>query len=254
MRLLLLAMLLGVLPATNALAGDFATCSQDANINLKLAGCTRLIAVQPTLAAAYSSRGDAFSTLGRVSEAIGDYSRAIELDPRLGVAIYNRGLAYLAGGNAQAALIDFDAAIAINAGDARAFNGRGMANAALGALDAADADFGKAIQLDPDYARAYLSRATLSLRRRRFDDANVDFDAVLRLHFGDPEALAGRLIADSKGELLDTEVTSSATKLTAVAGSAAGNEAAQLHSTALRKKHRQPETPPETQLQIVLSR
>jgi tetratricopeptide (TPR) repeat protein len=240
LRKLLAGLLFLVLTAAHADADDFSICAQNANATLKLAGCSRLIAVKPDFAAAFSSRGVALANLGRLKEAIADYSRAIALDGKLAVAFYNRGLAYLADNQANAAVADFDAAIGLDGTDATALNSRGMANGALGRFDAAEADFAKAIAIDPEYARAYLARATLSLQRGRFAEANLDFDAVLRLHHGDLEALHGRQLADSKVGAQGQDVTGSLTQLGSVP--ALDPEAAGLApaAPAWLSRHRRP--------------
>ena len=216
------AALVLMLPASTAVADDFASCAQDDNANIKLTGCTRLLVAHPGLAAAYSSRGDAAASLGDTVGAITDYTQAIALDPKLAVAFYNRGLAHLAEAEADLAAADFDQAIALDGVDATAYNGRAMANAAMGRPEAADADFARAVALDPAYARAYLSRATFNLRRGRFAAALADFDSVLRLHPGDQDASLGRALAGQHAALPDPEVAGSVT------GSGAAGESPEL--------------------------
>jgi tetratricopeptide (TPR) repeat protein len=120
----------------------------------------------------------------------------------------------LVTGQAQAAAADFDAVLSQDGADAAALSGRGMANSVLGKAAEAVADFNHALALDPGYVRGYLSRATLSLERGNFAEANADFDAALRLHHGDREALAGRVLADSRQLPVAAETTASTTKMT----------------------------------------
>ena len=212
MRWPFVAVIVAMAPAPQAWAGDFAFCAQSVDAELKYAGCTQLIAHDPNLAAAYSSRGLALAAMGAPERAIADYSRAIELDPGLTVAYYNRGLTYL-DIDATAAAADFDAVLARNPTDATAFNGRAMANAALGRFDAAEADFGRALAIDPDYVRAYVSRARLSLSRSLFDAARADFDRALQLKPGDEDALLGRTYAVERALPADLEASGSMTPM-----------------------------------------
>ncbi len=195
MRLMFAAIILAAFPVAAALADDYSNCAQDANPAVKFEGCSALLAKNPGLAAAYSSRGSASAALGNADQAIADYSYALVLDPSLGAAYYNRALLYLAEDNATLAADDFGQVIALDPKDATAYNGRGMAYAASSRFSLADADFAKALGLDPRYVRAYLGRANLNMLRGEFAAAAAGYEKVLQLDPGNADALGGRALA-----------------------------------------------------------
>jgi tetratricopeptide (TPR) repeat protein len=191
-------LLLSAVPG-GAAAGDFAMCAQSVDSELKFAGCSELVAREPKMATAYSSRGLALVAMGETDRAIADYSYAIGLDPGLMVAYYNRGLSYLEIGEPELAEEDFTAVIARNPADATAFHGRALAYVALNRYSEADADLTRAVGLDPKYARAYVSRGNLALSRGHADAALKDFDAALKFAPLNQDAISGRNFALAGG-------------------------------------------------------
>jgi TPR repeat len=70
---------------------DERNCDQSSNQDLSIAGCTRLIQLNPKDAAPYNNRGMAYNAKGDHDRAIADYDHAIGLDPKAAIAYYNRG-------------------------------------------------------------------------------------------------------------------------------------------------------------------
>lgn len=209
----LLALLLATLPATGAVAGDFALCQQSVDAELKFAGCNGLLLRDPKFAEAYSGRALALVAQGETERAIADYSYAIGLDPGLMVAYYNRGLSYLEIDEPALAAEDFDSVIARNPGDATAYNGRALAYAGLGKYDEAEADFTRAIALDPNYARALVGRGNLTLSRRLYETALKDFERALAVDPGNQDAIIGRSYASTGALPAELEAVGSTTPL-----------------------------------------
>jgi len=74
------------------------------------------------IAIAYSFRGNAYQHMGKLQEAISDYTLAIELLPDNRSAYYNRGGAYFDLKNYSEALYNFSKALEIDPTDRSALN------------------------------------------------------------------------------------------------------------------------------------
>jgi tetratricopeptide (TPR) repeat protein len=98
----------------------------------------------------YAQRAFALHNLGRLEEAIPDYTRAIEKEPEINQAQYyfQRGLCFMS----------------------------------LGRPDDAIADYGQAIALHPHHPGPFHLRGKLLFQQGRFADAIRDFDSALAIH------------------------------------------------------------------------
>ena len=101
-----------------------------------------------------------FSTYGKYSDAIPDFTRAIERDPNFVDAYYLRGVARLMKKDFDGAIIDLTKAIEMYPKDSTksAYFYRGEARAKLKDFDGAILDFTKAIEINPKDGRAYYYR------------------------------------------------------------------------------------------------
>lgn len=64
----------------------------------------KAIAADPALAAAYNGRAGAFRIMGRIDEAVADWTKAVELDAAYDLPVYNLALTYLEKGDKTRAL------------------------------------------------------------------------------------------------------------------------------------------------------
>lgn len=62
------------------------------------------VAGDPALAAAYNGRAGAFRVMGRINEAIADWTKAVEIDPFYDLPVYNLAVVYLETGDKARAL------------------------------------------------------------------------------------------------------------------------------------------------------
>ncbi|MFN7134147.1 MAG: tetratricopeptide repeat protein, partial [Myxococcales bacterium] len=98
----------------------------------------------------YAQRAFALHNLGRLDEAIADYSKAIEMEPEINQAQYyfQRGICWMSlGGQDERAI----------------------------------ADFGSAMNLHPDHPGPYHLRGKLLFVHGRYAEAIADFDAALAI-------------------------------------------------------------------------
>jgi tetratricopeptide (TPR) repeat protein len=157
-----------------------------------IAGCTGLIRRGdlrgPELAAAYFSRGVAYSLNSQPDLAIQDLDQVLKLMPDDFTAMEQRGAAYFSKGEFDHALADFSQSISLNPKNFEAYNNRGTIYYALGQWAKAVADFTSAIDLNPNVALTYRSRAFALDKLGQHDRARTDYAQAIRL---DP-SLQGR--------------------------------------------------------------
>ena len=149
-----------------------------------LANYDKAIELDPKSLPAYVNRGIAKSKLGRHEDALADYDRAIEIDPNDASAYVNRGNAKSELDRHEDALADYDRAIEIDPNHANAYFNRGNAKSELGRHEDALADYDKAIQLEPNLATAYLARGNVRALLGRHDEAKADHNKALDLDPG----------------------------------------------------------------------
>lgn len=135
---------------------------------------SKVITLQPNLAAAYVNRGMVRENLKLEMDALADYNKAIELNPNLERAYFRRGNIKFKQNNSNAALIDY----------------------------------GMAINLNPKNFDAYLDRGRLYNRLKKYREALNDLDVALGIAKDDSRALFERGLAkhglkDNAGAIAD---------------------------------------------------
>jgi tetratricopeptide (TPR) repeat protein len=88
---------------------------------------TLAIEFYPSIALAFSCRGDAYYKLHESAKALLDYDRAIEIDPDFAIAYYRRGNLHHSAQAYALAIADYSKAIELKADFALAYSGRGCA-------------------------------------------------------------------------------------------------------------------------------
>ncbi len=153
-------------------AGPAEDCTQAANQDLRISGCTQFIRENPqhqNLALAYTYRGSAYSVRGDTAKALADFGEALKLKPDFYEAVYERSIAFSRMRDYQRALLDTDRAIKINASDWRGHNMRGNANTALSKFDDAIRDYAEAQRLNPKHPWPYLNLCELYIIQNKLD-------------------------------------------------------------------------------------
>jgi tetratricopeptide (TPR) repeat protein len=98
-----------------------------------------------------NDRGVAYKRMGRIEDAIRDYTKALEIKPGFAEALNNRGVALTVKGDYDAAIKDFDEAIEARELKGKALVNRGYAHSKAGRGEKALADYRAALALpDPD--------------------------------------------------------------------------------------------------------
>lgn len=155
---LLTACILVCLAGSPVLADPIADCNQFTEPQRQIKGCTTFIRRggldTDALSSAYINRGIAHGQLGKITQAVSDFSEAIRLDPKSALAHYNRGNAYFDLKKLAEAAADFDATVSLDPGFALAFYNRGLIHEKRGDKELAIADFSHALSLDPELSSA----------------------------------------------------------------------------------------------------
>jgi tetratricopeptide (TPR) repeat protein len=148
-------------------------------------------------AIAYLDRGVAKEKLGRLQDAIRDYSRSFELSPSIAVQV-NRGNAYALLQQPDQALADFNAALATEPRNLLALLGKANAHYAQKRRVESLEDYTRVIQVDPNNVIAYFKRGNVHLDLQEFAAAFSDYSASLRLDPNQAVALYNRAIANGR--------------------------------------------------------
>jgi tetratricopeptide (TPR) repeat protein len=143
----------------------------------------RLLALDPTDAAAWHHRGYALRRLGRYEEALVAFDRELELAPVNTEAIHsNRGYCLQGLGRYEEAIAAFDEVLQINPRHVKALTSRGLCLAALGRYRDALVCYDRA--LEPNMLNAFVwhakSKALNGLDRR---DEGIEAEQIA-LRFG----------------------------------------------------------------------
>ncbi len=163
--------------ATNE--SDTKVCVQAADVEQRIAACTRAAALSgqtaDVRASAMINRGEAYNAKGDYDRAITDFSEAIRLDPKYGAAYGDRGNAYYGKNDYDHAIVDYDAAIRLDPKNVGAFTNRGQTYYAKGDFTRAIASLSAALELDPKGANAYSLRGCGYVKAGLLAKAEADF-------------------------------------------------------------------------------
>ena len=185
MRRLVLVSVVLLSSLSGAQADAWKDCSQDANADRSIRGCSAFIkqgkVPNRALAAAYHNRGRAYAMKDNSERAIADYNQAIELDPQDAEYHTTRGEVYVEKGDLERAIADFSMAIKYEQKHGEAYAGR--AAALLKAGKAADAlpDAERATELEPGDADVFTTRAQVLEALGRKTEAMADYRKALSL-------------------------------------------------------------------------
>ena len=151
-----------------------------------LADFSRAIELAPDLIDAWVLRGEIRFRQASYAGALEDFERAAALDTSYPRVFYNRGLARLQIGDLAGALSDLDRHVSANPDDVWAYLGRAGIRRAQGDAAAEIADLEHAVRVDPACARAYQERGDWMVKQRRLQEARADFNRAVALEPANP--------------------------------------------------------------------
>lgn len=144
------------------------------------------------------NRGQVNVALGRIEDALADYTAVIEADPNWPEYHFDRANLLRRLDRDDEALAEYETVMALSPAFHEAYYNRGDLRAARGDTDGALADFDYVLELDPDFVDAYVNRAALRLERGDLDAAMCDVRAGLAREPGNPHlhVIAGSVRAE----------------------------------------------------------
>jgi len=114
-------------------------------------------------------------------KSVGLLSQVIKLEPQFTLAYVSRGAAYLKLGKLEEAIADFSAAIELNPKYARAYYLRGLAYDKRNHTARAYLDFVRTIEIDPDFSAADRSRDSVLVKKNAEELKMEDFELINHL-------------------------------------------------------------------------
>lgn len=144
------------------------------------------------------NRAQVLVGLGRLDEALADYTAVIDQDPNYPEYHFDRASILRRLGRYEDAHADYDEAIRLSPPFPEAYYNRGDLRLELGDVAGALADFGYTLELDPDFVDAYVNRAGILLDEGDATGAVRDATAGLAVDPDNPHlhVVLGRTHAD----------------------------------------------------------
>ena len=122
----------------------------------------------PTTVEAYNGRGQALLELGKIPEALDDFTKAIQagiVTPKL---FLNRAKCLVRLNRATEAIPDLNKSIELESKSAEAYYFRAQALDKAGKQPESLADYGKAIDLNPNYIEALVNRGQMLFKSQKY--------------------------------------------------------------------------------------
>ena len=160
-----------------------------------IADFTKVIEINPKNEMAYSNRGLDYGKQGQFNKAIQDFSTAIEINPKLSSAYYNRGVSYSKYSQWEMAIEDYSKVIENDPNYPMAYFNRGVAYDNLGQIEKAIADFSKSIQIDPENSVAFYNLGIAYGKIGQIEKSIVYFTKAIEFNNNYEEAYFNRGIA-----------------------------------------------------------
>lgn len=145
------------------------------------------------------NKAQVLAGLGRLEEALADYTAVIEADPNYAEYYLDRGNIYRKAGRDKEAMADYETAIRLSPPFPEVYYNRADMLLESGDLEAGLAGLDYVLVLDPGYVDAYVNRAGVRLASGDAAGARADADAGLVLDPVNPHltCVLGQLHADA---------------------------------------------------------
>ncbi|WP_439658838.1 tetratricopeptide repeat protein [Lentzea sp. HUAS TT2] len=127
------------------------------------------------------NRAQVYGAMGRLEDALADYSYVLERDPNFPEHHFNVGNVLRRLGRDEEAVEAYREALRLSPPFPEAYYNIGDARLALGDVEGAMADFGYVIELDPRHVDARINRAGYLLENGDLEGASRDVAAALEL-------------------------------------------------------------------------
>jgi tetratricopeptide (TPR) repeat protein len=135
------------------------------------------------------NRAQLYAGLGRLEEALADYTAVIEEDPHYAEYHFDRAALLRRLGRDDEAMTEYETAMRLSPPFPELYYNRGDLRSALGDRDGALADFGYVLEIDPGYLDAYINRVAILLESGDRAAGRRDLTAGLAVAPDDPHLL-----------------------------------------------------------------
>jgi tetratricopeptide (TPR) repeat protein len=135
------------------------------------------------------NRAQLYAGLGRLEEALADYTAVIEEDPHYAEYHFERAGVLRRFGRNDEAMAEYETAMRLSPPFPELYYNRGDLRSAIGDVDGALADFGYVLEIDPGYVDAYINRAGILMETGQWASARRDVTAGLAVVPDDPYLL-----------------------------------------------------------------
>ncbi|HEU5227692.1 MAG TPA: tetratricopeptide repeat protein, partial [Ktedonobacteraceae bacterium] len=136
------------------------------------------------------NRAQVYAGMGKIEEALTDYTAVIEQDPHYSEYYFDRGNLYRRIKRNEEALADYENAIRYSPPYPEAYYNRAGVLSTLGRDEEALADYNYVLELDPDYIDALINRASMLHERGELEAARRDVEHGLTLSPGNAQFLS----------------------------------------------------------------
>jgi tetratricopeptide (TPR) repeat protein len=135
----------------------------------------------PDKARPHLNYGKSFSNLGKIAEAIEQYTEALRINPKYAKAHFNLGNAMLKQGKTDEAIKHFSEASQLGSGFAEAHINLGMLLFKTGRIDEAIQQYRQALNINPEHAQANLNIGVAMREQGKFSQAIAHFEQALKI-------------------------------------------------------------------------
>ena len=135
------------------------------------------------------NRAQLYAGLGRLEEALADYTAVIEEDPHYAEYHFDRAALLRRLERDDEAMAEYETAMRLSPPFPELYYNRGDLRSALGDADGALADFGYVLEIDPGYVDAYINRAAILMETGQPAAARGDLADGLAVAPDDPHLL-----------------------------------------------------------------
>jgi lipoprotein NlpI len=160
---------------------------------------TKAIEQTPDRPRPYFVRGLAYAGLGRLRDAVADYTKSLERKPDLAV-LMQRCRTYSELDENEKAIADIDQALALNPKIPGAYRLRGREQFKLGRVQASIADFDRFVELEPEHEIDLWERGLSRYYDRKFALAQKSFEDYHKFGSTDIENGLWRMISQAEVE------------------------------------------------------
>jgi tetratricopeptide (TPR) repeat protein len=135
------------------------------------------------------NRAQLYAGIGRLEEALADYTAVIEEDPHYAEYHFDRAGVLRRLGRSDEAMAEYETAMRLSPPFPELYYNRADLRSAIGDVDGALADFGYVLEIDPGYVDAYINRVAILMETGQWATARRDVTSGLAVAPDDPYLL-----------------------------------------------------------------